>query len=144
MPDIKHSVAIDAPPDRVYPLVSSGRGLAQWWAADVTEAGSNGAVELGFFNRATVYRLEPVRLAPPREAEWLCSTGKEWSGTKLRFALTPAKNGTLVRFTHADWKDETDYFVSCTTVWGELMFRLKSAGEGKSRGPLFTATGQAY
>jgi hypothetical protein len=53
------------------------------------------------------------------------------------------KNGTLVRFTHANWKDETDCFVSSTTVWGELMFRLKSAVEGKPRGPLFTATGGA-
>jgi activator of Hsp90 ATPase-like protein len=85
-----------------------------------------------------------VRLQPPAAAEWACSTGKEWSGTKLRFELTPTKNGTLVRFTHADWEEETDYMVSCTTVWGELMFRLKSAAEGKGRGPLFTAAGQAY
>lgn len=144
MPDIKHSLAIEAPPERIYPLVSTGKGFAQWWAADVTEAGSNGTVELGFFNRATVYRLERSRMWPPHEAEWLCSMGTEWSGTKLWFELTPNRNGTLVRFTHADWKDETDYFVSCTTVWGELMFRLKAAAEGQPRGPLFTRSGQAY
>jgi len=42
-----------------------------------------------------------------------------------------------VRFTHAGWESETDYFVSCTTTWGELMFRLKAAAEGKPRSPLF-------
>jgi hypothetical protein len=51
---------------------------------------------------------------------------------------------TTVRFTRADWKEETDYFVSCTTTWGELMFRLKAAAEGKAPGPLFTADGMAY
>jgi len=144
MPDIKHSLAIKAAPERIYPLISTATGFAQWWAADVTEADAAGAVELGFFNRATVYRLNRLRMAPPHEAEWLCSSGKEWSGTKLWFALTPNQDGTLVRFTHADWKDETDYFVSCTTVWGELMFRLKSAAEGQPRGPLFSRNGQAY
>lgn len=144
MPDIKHLLVIDAPPERIFPLLSSGEGFAQCWAADVSRVAANGAVELGFSSRTTVYRLEPARMSPPRETEWLCSTGKEWSGAKLRFDLTPNKNGTLVRLTHADWKNETDYFVSCTTVWAELMFRLKSAEEGKPRGPLFTATGQAY
>ena len=144
MPDIKHSLAIEARPEHVYPLVSSHQGFAQWWAADVIEADPMGTVELGFFNRATVYRLEPTRMSPPERAEWLCASGQEWSGTTLRFELTPSAKGTLVRFTHADWKDETDYFVSCTTVWGELMFRLKSAAEGRPRGPLFTAEGQSY
>ncbi len=39
---------------------------------------------------------------------------------------------------------ETDYFVSCTTVWGELMFRIKSTAEGKTLGPLFARSGMAY
>jgi len=144
VPAIKHLLRIDAPPEQVYPLVSTGQGFTQWWAADVTEAGSTDTIELGFFNRATVYRLTRTRTSPPDEVEWLCSTGKEWSGTKLWFELTPNQSGTQVRFTHADWEDETDYLASCTTVWGELLFRLKSVAEGRPRGPLFTKTGQAY
>jgi len=144
VPAIKHSLTLDAPPERVYALVSTAQGLAQWWAADITEAGSIDTIELGFFNRATTYRLTRTRVLSPHEVQWLCSTGQEWSGTRLWFELKPNNNGTLVRFTHADWKDETDYFISCTTVWGELMFRLKSAAEGRPRGPLFTHSGQAY
>jgi hypothetical protein len=87
-------------------------------------------------------RLKPARMSPPNRYQWLCSSGKERRGTKLRFELTPTETGTLLRFIHADWKDEADYFVSCTTVWGELMFRLKSVPEGKRRGPLFAAAGQ--
>jgi uncharacterized protein YndB with AHSA1/START domain len=144
MPDIKHLLPIEAPPERIFPLVSTGKGFAQWWAADMTEVDSTGTVELGFFNRATVYRLQCARRLAPHEAEWMCVTGQEWSGTKLWFALSANRGGTQLRFTHAGWKEETDYFISCTTVWGELMFRLKSAAEGRPRGPLFTGDGQAY
>ena len=144
MPDIRHAITIDVPPEEVFPLVSTGRGFAQWWAADVSEKGADGTVELGFFNRSTLYRLEPARQAAPREAEWRCEWGKEWQGTRLRFELAENQGKTLLRFTHADWQADTDYFVSCTTTWGELMFRIKAAAEGKSPGPLFSASGMAY
>ncbi len=143
MHDIHHSISIDAAPAQILPLISSGPGLAQWWAADVTENSSTGRVELGFFNRATVYALEPLPSAEG-EVAWLCQSGKEWKGTKLLFQLTPGNKRTLVKFTHAAWQSETDYFVACNTTWGELLFRLKAAAEGKSPGPLFSATGMAY
>jgi hypothetical protein len=142
MPDILHSIQISAAAGAIYPLISTAQGLAQWWAADVSEPA--GAVELGFFNRQTFYRLRPQVNQPLAHFEWSCETGAEWAGTRLIFKLEPAGNGTLVRFTHAGWKSATDYFVSCTTVWGELMFRLKSAAEGKPRGPLFLPPSLAY
>jgi hypothetical protein len=63
MPDIHHRIEISAAAGAVYALVSSGHGFARWWAADVT-AGADGPVELGFFRRATVYRLTPEELKP--------------------------------------------------------------------------------
>jgi len=139
---MRHSIQVSASPEAVYPLVATAAGLAQWWAADVVEIG--GEVELGFFNRATVYRLKAIVEAPPSRFEWLCETGREWPGTRLLFHLEAAGGGTLVRFTHAEWQAETDYFVSCTTVWGELMYRLKAAAEGRPRGPLFLSGSLAY
>ena len=144
MPDIKHSIQIGATPQAVHPLVASAQGFSRWWAADVTEDNASGNVDLGFFNRATVYGLHAVQIAAPRQAHWICQTGKEWSGTRLLFDLTEQSGQTFVRFTHADWKAETDYFVSCNTTWGELMFRLKAVAEGKTPGPLFSKTGMAY
>ncbi len=66
MPDIKHSIQIDATPQLVHPLVASAEGFSRWWAADVTEEKAGGNVELGFFNRATVYGLHPIQIAAPR------------------------------------------------------------------------------
>ena len=144
MADIKHMIQIAAAPAAVHPLVATAEGFKRWWTADVTVAAGNGAVERGFFNRATVYGLRPVQIASPREAHWLCETGKEWAGTRLLFDLVEQNGQTLFKFTHAGWQAETDYFTSCNTTWGELMFRLKAAVEGKTPGPLFSATGLAY
>ena len=144
MPDIKHALQINASPQLVYPLVASAAGFMRWWASDVTEDKATGNVELGFFNRATVYGLRPIQMAAPRQAHWLCETGKEWSGTRLLFDLTEQGTQTSLRFTHADWQAETDYFVSCTTAWGELMFRIKATAEGQNPGPLFAGAGLAY
>ena len=144
MHDIKHMIQIDAAPPVVHPLVSTANGFSKWWASDVTAVKGTGDVELGFFNRASVYRLHPINLSAPGQAHWLCQTGKEWSGTRLLFDLAEQNGRTHLRFTHAYWKEETDYVISCTTVWGELMFRLKAVAEGKSPGPLFSGTGMGY
>jgi len=144
MADIKHAIQIEAAPQVVHPLVATAEGFSRWWAADVTEDKKTGDVELGFFNRATVYGLHHIQIAAPHQAHWLCQSGKEWKGTRLLFDLSEQKGQTVVRFTHAAWQAETDYFISCNTTWGELMFRLKAAAEGKNPEPLFSKTGLAY
>jgi hypothetical protein len=144
VPDIRHAITIEASPDHIYPLIAVGTGFTKWWAADVRESDMGRVAELGFFNRATIYRLKLVRAVEPLESDWLCETGKEWEGTRIRFLLTANNKQTLLRFWHAGWLHETDYFTSCNTTWGELMFRLKAAAEGKPAVPLFSATGLAY
>jgi len=139
MADIRHSIQISATPEQIYPLVSSGEGFGKWWAADITQPEET--VDLGFFNRATVYRLRLISQNPPARAEWVCESGDEWSGTHLVFEMEGGKTGTLLQFAHAGWRSASAYFVSCNTTWGELMFRLKDAAEGAKPGPLFTQSG---
>jgi hypothetical protein len=142
MPDIQHAIQIDAGREVIYPLVATAVGFRQWWASDVTE--SPQAVELGFFNRASIYRLRLTADEPPVRAKWECDTGDEWGGTYIEFRLQGRPAGTLLRFTHGNWRSTSDYFVACNTTWGELMFRLKAAAEGVSRGPLFQTASLAY
>jgi len=142
MADIKHSVQIPVRPEIVYPLVATAKGFGRWWATDIAE--STEAVELGFFNRATVYRVRLKVDKPPVSAEWLCETGDEWNGTRIVFRLEGIKSGTFLRFTHAGWRSESGYFVSCNTTWGELMYRLKAVARGSNPGPLFLAGDMAY
>ncbi len=140
MPDIRNAIQIDTPLANVYPLISAGSGFLKWWAEDVAVR-PDGTVDLGFFNRATVYSLRLVKPPTPTEVEWLCLSGKEWKGTRLRFQMNETKGQTLLRFTHAGWEKETGYFISCSTTWGALMFRIKGVAEGRPRGPLFSRDG---
>ena len=142
MPDIHHSIGINASADAVRALVATADGLRQWWAEDV-EPLADGAVSLGFFNRNTIYRLRPLAMTASR-ASWRCETGKEWEGTDLVFTLQPQTKGVVLDFVHANWREATPYFVSCTTTWGGLMFRIRGAAEGHPAGPLFAKNSLAY
>jgi hypothetical protein len=140
MPDICHAITIDAPSDRVAQLVSSPEGFAAWWAEDVQAFPGSAAVELGFFDRATTYRLVPT--PDSKSVRWRCETGQEWAGTDLVFHLQDNGPHTQVEFSHEAWADASPYFVSCNTVWGHLMFKLKEAAErGGPPRPLFTKSG---
>lgn len=144
MAAITHLISIDAPRERVFPLIASGSGITRWWASDVTEDYSTGIVEAAFFNRATIYRLKPIQSSTPWTMEWECLLGQEWAGTRLLFELTETTRKTQLRFTYADWKAETDNFTACTKTWAALMLRLKAAAEGNDLGPLFNKDGMAY
>jgi uncharacterized protein YndB with AHSA1/START domain len=143
MPDITHHILIEAPATTIFPLVATGAGLSQWWAEDVIQA-PDGSVELGFFNRATVYRLRPQTQLAPTRATWVCETGKEWADTRLMFELLPRGTGTGLRFTHSGWRQASEYFVSCNTTWGGLLFRLRAVAQGRGDGPLFRKSGLAF
>ena len=140
--DIRHSIQITTPAEKVFALVASAQGFTQWWAEDVQEVG--GLVELAFFRKATIYRLRLTGEHAPRRVDWICESGKEWSGTRIFFDLQQNGTGTTLNFAHAGWEAETPYFVSCNTTWGALMFRLKATAEGNGTGPLFLADGMAY
>jgi 2-polyprenyl-6-methoxyphenol hydroxylase-like FAD-dependent oxidoreductase len=142
MADISHMIRIAAPIDRVAALAGTADGFTKWWAEDVTAA-PDGGVTLGFFNRETIYALRPLEKSAQRIA-WRCETGQEWSGTDIRFELAQDKSATVLRFTHANWRAVTDFFTSCNTTWGELMFRLAGEAEGHGRGPLFKRDGLGY
>jgi hypothetical protein len=108
-------------------LPATAQGFKHWWTE--YSANADGAVELGFFNRTTIYRLRLQTDHPPGHADWFCETGKEWSGAHIVFHLEARGATSYLRFTHAGWQSETEYFVNCNTTWGELMFRLKAARE---------------
>jgi hypothetical protein len=140
MPDIEHVILIDAAPDQVLPLVSSGDGFAKWWVEDVQKVKGSDELDLGFFDRSMVYRLAPQPAAAGRR--WRCETGAEWAGTSLAFHLKAHDGQTRLEFAHEGWADRTRYFVSCNTIWGHLMFCLKDVAEhdGPPR-PYFTRSG---
>lgn len=139
MADIRHAIEIAAAPSTIYTLVSTGPGFEQWWAEDVWE--DSGETNLGFFDREAIFRLKLAQQEPPNAARWSVRADGEWNGTRLLFSIESHDGGSRLNFTHADWAAASPYFIECNTTWGELMFRLKDAAEGKPRGPFFTKRG---
>ena len=137
MPEIKHFIPIAASPEKVFAALTTQKGLASWWTADTrTEPRLGGSAEFGFSRRAVVFRMKIETLEPGRRVAWSC-VGDEpnWTGTRLTWELEPDGEGTNLRFVHGNLKALDDYWASCNSTWGELMFRLKDTLEGKSPGP---------
>ena len=140
MPEIKHQIPITAAPEKVYAALVTQAGLRGWWTADThTDGKVGGKAEFGFDNRAMVFRMRIEKLDPDKSVVWSCSGDHpEWKDTILTWHLTGEGNGTILRFTHSNWKSFSDFCAMCNTTWGELMYRLKDYVEGKNPGPHWT------
>src|SRR6266851_10230889 len=56
MAEIRHQIAIEAPPEKVYAALATQAGLRSWWTADtVADHKTGGKAEFGFAQ----YRVKP-------------------------------------------------------------------------------------
>lgn len=141
MIDLNHQVPIKAPPDKVYAAVGTQAGMRSWWTADTRmDEKPGGMAEFGFEQRQVIFRMTIDRLDPGRGVTMRChGDAPEWNGTSLHWDIAGNDDGaTVLRFTHSGWRELTDFCVSCNSMWGNLMFRLKDAVEGNGRGPQWT------
>jgi uncharacterized protein YndB with AHSA1/START domain len=140
MADMLHEISIDASPEKVYQAITTSEGLRGWWAADsAADPRVGGIAEFGFHNRETVFRMRIEELAPAKRVVWSCiGNDDQWEGTRLTWDIIPDKEGeTTLHFGHGGWRSTGDYFASCNSTWGALMYRLKDYVEGKRPGPMW-------
>jgi hypothetical protein len=77
-----------------------------------------------------------TRLIPNKLVGWE-HTGtmpEAWMGTEILFQLRQESDQTFVRFTHANWKQPTDFMAHCSTKWAVFLLSLKGVletGKGK-------------
>jgi uncharacterized protein YndB with AHSA1/START domain len=129
MPDIRHRVVITAPLDRVYEAVATTEGISEWWTRDGVRGESTEGSKIGFHfgqpEPAAV--MEVTRLSPDGHVNWNCVDGAdEWVGTKLSFDLTQNGDDTAVMFTHADWRNPSEFMAHCSARWAYFLLSLKS------------------
>ena len=126
MAEIRLNVVVKATPDKVYQAISTQEGLTGWWAKQTIAK-----PEVGFVNTfafGTVRNeMEVTRLTPHKKVEWKCIHSNEaWIGTNISFELEEKEGRTLLRFTHAGWREAADFFAECNYAWGRFMTSLKS------------------
>ena len=106
-------------------------GLSDWWTRDGVR-GSRGGVQTRVLLRSAGAgrRHGGHSLDPEGQVEWNCVEGAdEWVGTKLDFDLTHKDDETVVLFTHADWRDPSEFMAHCSARWAYFLLSLKSLVE---------------
>ena len=98
-----------------------------------------GKAEFGFDKRGMVFRMAVDELKPNRGVRLKCSGDHpEWAGTTLEWKIEPTPDGSVLHFSHRDWRELTDFAASCNSMWGNLMFRLKDYAETGKPNPQWT------
>jgi uncharacterized protein YndB with AHSA1/START domain len=123
---------MSAPLDRVYSAIATKEGLSDWWTRDGVrgESTEGSTVEFYFGQPEPAAVMEVTRLDPDGQVSWSCVAGAdEWVGTKLTFELTAEDGETVVLFTHADWRDPSDFMAHCSARWAYFLLSLKSLVE---------------
>jgi uncharacterized protein YndB with AHSA1/START domain len=126
MTAIKHLLVIKSSPEKIYSAITTNEGTAKWWT-EQSEIG-NKVGDINIFDFGDRYHNEIIiiNLIPNKKVEWECLVGdKEWIGTKLIFEIEEKDKNSVLKFTHGNWREETDFFASCNYHWGYYMRSLK-------------------
>lgn len=135
MSEITHRIGIKAPPEKIYELLTTDKGLSQWWTNDVSGAAGVGSIIKFRFNGGGPDFLVS-ELVPNKLVRWKHSgsTPEAWMGTEIVFTLNKEGEQTFVRFTHSNWKEATDFMAHCSAKWVVFMLSLKDLAEtGKGK-----------
>lgn len=135
MPNILHRLTIDAPLQRVHELIASSDGLGSWWTGRPVGGNDTVGGRLSFYfndadNPAATFEVlerEPERVA------WRCVGGPDsWLDTRVSYTLSPRQDGgTTLLFSHAGWREESEFMHGCSTNWASYLMSLKSGAEGR-------------
>lgn len=139
MPNILHRISIDAPPERVQPLIATKDGIQQWWTnRPVTgDDAVGGRIAVYFGDRERPAAAFEVLEREPRRVVWRCVEGPdEWLQTRVTFALEPRDDGgTTLLFRHEGWQRETELMNGCSTNWAAYLMSLRSGADGQGFNP---------
>ena len=135
MAEIHHRVGIKASAESIYQALTTNAGLTSWWTNDVTGAGNVGSVIQFRFNGGGP-DFEVTKLIENETVQWKHSGSmpEEWMGSEILFQLQVQNDQTIVRFSHYNWKEATDFMAHCSTKWAVFLLSLKDAletGNGK-------------
>lgn len=138
MPDIEHSIEIAAPPDRIWPALTTAKGLAGWWTLGETVlTGEPDRLEsFTFQSRAVTTRMQVVALDPPRRVSWApleSNAPGGWVGTTIDFELTPEGGGVRLDFAHRGFAEDEEGYRKVTAGWAHYLQNLKRFVEDQAQ-----------
>ncbi len=134
MADIVHELTINAPRKKVFEMVSTPKGLDQWWTKSSSGEAKKDAEFLLFFGPGYDWRAKVKRYDPSGTFEiQFTEAHEDWAGTRVRFELEAERSGvTRVRFHHTGWTVANKHWrVSCYcwAMYLRIMRRYLEYGE---------------
>jgi hypothetical protein len=138
MADILHRISIDANPEGVRDLVSTKQGVEDSWTAHPVGATDRlGGTMRIFFGGSEPSAVMDVIEDLSERVVWRCLEGpSDWKATEISFRLDATANGgTTLLFTHAGWRQSSDFMANCTTNWGAHLTNLRKGAEGSGFAP---------
>lgn len=156
MASIEHEVWIDAPPERVYELLSSAASISTWWDEQTERETPDGVI----FEHSPGPEHGVVQFlvleSTPHLIRWRCISShpdnvpaSEWTGTEIAFhigdrassevasekwaANLPAQ--TVLRLNHSGWREGARYLAFCSFAWAAVLMNLSKKAEDVGSGP---------
>lgn len=124
--EIRINLIIKATPEEVYKAVTTQEGIESWWCKHTTAKPEVGFVNIFIFGKFR-NEMEITGLITNKRVEWKCINSiDEWIATDISFDIEEKDRSTILRFTHAGWREATDTFAGCTYDWALFMKSLKS------------------
>lgn len=124
--DIRHDFWIDATPAEVFASFGSEEGMDAWWTLESSvDPRPEGEYRL-FFGEGYDWRAVVSRFEADAVIEWTLTDAQEdWVGTRVRFQLAPARNGTSVQFSHEGWGEAGSHYRISSYCWAMYLRLLK-------------------
>lgn len=136
MAEINHRIGIKVEPGVLYAALSEQDGLSAWWTTDTKAEAKQGAI-LEFRFGGGGPDMKVTELLPERRVAWECvaSPHPGWQDTKLVFEIQAGERETVLRFSHQNWKEVTDFMAHCSMKWATFLLSLKDYLETGSGRP---------
>jgi hypothetical protein len=135
------SFTVAATPAEVTAAVNDPRA---WWMADIVgsteQVGDEFCFEVPGVHHST---MRVTQMLPGELVVWRVVEGRvrfvadqdEWTGTEIRFEVSPTADGSAVRFTHVGLRPELECYDACSGAWNlyarESLRDLLTTGAGQ-------------
>jgi uncharacterized protein YndB with AHSA1/START domain len=133
MADIVMDFLVKAGAERVFPAVSTGRGLETWWTKRSTGEPRGGAEFELDFGPNYLWRGKVTKCVSNKTFELQIGRAHEdWNDTRVGFELEDKDGTTTVHFHHTGWPSANEHWrvsVYCWAMYLRLMRRNVEHGE---------------
>jgi uncharacterized protein YndB with AHSA1/START domain len=125
--DFTIAITVDRSPDEAFAAITNVRG---WWSGEIDGPTDTLGAEFTYRYQDVHRSVQRVtELVPGRRVAWHVVDGylnftddpAEWTGTDITFDISPAADGTVVRFTHVGLNAQSECYQNCALAWRHIV-----------------------